>query len=921
MFTNQQAKFFAYELTRLNKNNNLGGLSQALLDAQVDLNPHQVEAASFAIASPLSKGVLLADEVGLGKTIEAGIVLCQYWAERKRHLIVICPASLREQWKIELEEKFNLPSVIFDSKNFAPSLLSLQDKIVIISYNFAARISDDLVQIPWNLCVLDEAHKLRNVYKENNKIGRAIEFALRDKRKLLLTATPLQNSLMELFGLTSLIDKQIFGNERSFKMQYTATSKDAELLKKRLSNFCKRTLRSQVTEYIRYTERKPITFPFVPSKEEQILYEGVSGFLRKESTYALPVKQKHLTSLILFKLLASSSNAIYGTFQTMLARLEKLKKGQDTSEQDEFLEELIAEANIDEESTFLDEDICSEDKPAINYEKLDKEIEEIKTYLHLAETIKEDSKTIELTKALTIGFQKMEEMGANRKALIFTESKRTQKYLSDYLSANGYDGKIVLFHGGNKVQRSELIDQFKDSAEIMIATEAGAEGLNMQFCSLLINYDLPWNPQRVEQRIGRCHRYGQKHDVVVVNFVNKKNPADERVFELLNEKFKLFEGVFGASDEILGAIEDNVDFEKKILSIYQTCRTAEEIDKAFNDLQKEMETVIESQMQKTKLKLLSEFDADVHKRLKVNLDLTKMQLNEKQKMFWKMANAILGNDGIFDDGDYSFTLTNAALGKPQKYYFITQDDKHADLDSSLVLRLSHPLGEYAIKTAKNAKIGFDEILFDLSSNNKKQSYLQSLKEKNVSGLCSCHLMTIDSFETEEYLVLSGIDNRQQPVSAETLSAILNLEAISNTPCSEEKSLVQDVFRKIQEKNLQEAITVSENQNMTFFREESEKIDRYIEDKLYGVEKELKDVKAKIKTLTREERSADSLDRKVALQEEISSLERKKRRLRQNIFDVEDEIAEEREKLIEILQKKLKSTITTKHLFTFKWKLQ
>ena len=163
MFSKQQAKYFAYELTRLNKENNLNGLSQALMDAQVDLNPHQIEAASFAIASPLSKGVILADEVGLGKTIEAGIVLCQYWAERKRHILVVCPASLREQWKIELEEKFNLPSIVLDSKNFFSSLLGLQDKIIIISYNFAARIADSLHQIPWDLCVLDEAHKLRNV--------------------------------------------------------------------------------------------------------------------------------------------------------------------------------------------------------------------------------------------------------------------------------------------------------------------------------------------------------------------------------------------------------------------------------------------------------------------------------------------------------------------------------------------------------------------------------------------------------------------------------------------------------------------------------------------------------------------------------------------------------------------------------------
>ena len=190
-------------------------------------------------------------------------------------------------------------------------------------------------------------------------------------------------------------------------------------------------------------------------------------------------------------------------------------------------------------------------------------------------------------------------LGAPRKAIIFTESRITQDYLLRLLSESGYKDKIVLFNGSNSDQRSKdiyqgwfekhkdtdkitgsrtadmraaLVDCFKAEAEIMIATEAAAEGVNLQFCSLLINYDLPWNPQRIEQRIGRCHRYGQKYDVVVINFVNRENAADRRVYELLDQKFNLFKGVFGASDEVLGSIESGVDFEKRIAAIYQTCR-------------------------------------------------------------------------------------------------------------------------------------------------------------------------------------------------------------------------------------------------------------------------------------------------------------------------------------------------------------
>src|SRR5205823_3541119 len=190
-----------------------------------------------------------------------------------------------------------------------------------------------------------------------------------------------------------------------------------------------------------------------------------------------------------------------------------------------------------------------------------------------------------------------------QKALIFTESRRTQEYLYRILEETEFGGKIVLFNGTNTDQKSReiydrwlkqnagtdrvsgsptadkragIVEYFRDQASIMIATEAAAEGINLQFCNLVVNYDLPWNPQRIEQRIGRCHRYGQKFDVVVVNFLNKKNAADQRVYQLLDQKFRLFNGVFGASDEVLGTIESGVDFEKRIVSIYQKCRTPEQ---------------------------------------------------------------------------------------------------------------------------------------------------------------------------------------------------------------------------------------------------------------------------------------------------------------------------------------------------------
>jgi len=225
-----QAKYIAYALSLQHAGGGMDRLSQALFNASVDLNPHQIDAALFALQSPLSGGSLLADEVGLGKTIEAGIVLCQLWAERKRRLLVICPASLRQQWAQELEEKFHLPALVLDAKTW--SRLRQQGRnplndssVVILSYAYAMRMKDDLRPVTWDLVVMDEAHKLRNAYRESNKIGQALLWALEGRRKLLLTATPLQNSVMELYGLSTLIDQQMFGDTTSFRSLYAGKFK------------------------------------------------------------------------------------------------------------------------------------------------------------------------------------------------------------------------------------------------------------------------------------------------------------------------------------------------------------------------------------------------------------------------------------------------------------------------------------------------------------------------------------------------------------------------------------------------------------------------------------------------------------------------------------------------------------------------
>lgn len=429
MITPYHAKYYANLLTQKSLGGELDSLSQSLLNATVDINPHQIEAALFAFQSPLSKGLIMADEVGLGKTIEAGLVMCQYWSTGKHKIIVVCPASLRKQWSFELTDKFGIPNEILDTKNYNEYVRVgknpfLQHKVVICSYYFTARKMEEICLCGFDLAVIDEAHKLRNVYKKNAKTAQAVKEALADAKKLLLTATPFQNSLMELYGLTSIIDENIFGDSRSFRSEYVAEGNIADL-RIRLAPYYKRTLRKDVTEYINYTKRLPLTQKFNATDLEQTLYNEVSEFLRRDDLYSVPRRQQMLTTMIIRKILASSTYALLGTLESVKARLTKMLE-EETAKQLSITEWIDAEdMGILEDSEDLDSENDTEGQ-RINKAKLKDEIDTIQRFIDLARKIPFDSKAKALLNALEKAFSQLPVIGANRKALIFTESTRTQ---------------------------------------------------------------------------------------------------------------------------------------------------------------------------------------------------------------------------------------------------------------------------------------------------------------------------------------------------------------------------------------------------------------------------------------------------------------------------------------------------------------
>src|SRR5574344_1429377 len=792
MKTDYHAKYFAYELTKRCSAETIEKFVRTLSEAQVQLNPHQIDAALFAFKSPFSKGAILADEVGLGKTIEAGIVISQYWAERKKKILIIMPSSLRKQWQQELLEKFFLSSAILEAKTFNAEIKNGnlnpfdQDDIIICSYNFARNKAPYIKAINWDLVVIDEAHRLRNVYKPSNKIANAIKESLLDKNKILLTATPLQNSLLELYGLVSIIDDYTFGDLPSFKAQYCKNGMQVDFaeLKQRIAPVCQRTLRKQVLEYIKYTNRIAITEEFIPTEEEHQLYIGLSEYLLRDKLYALPQSQRKLMTLILRRLLASSTYAISGTLgglaqklQTFIDNNQYVENGTEADFQENI-------ENYDEvKDDFLDDDEDeTEDKIEDKKYFTPDEISEIKEeqsllehFYKLAIKIDKNAKGEKLLTALEKGFIANSKNGGNKKALIFTESTRTQTYLKEILDKTKYAGKIVLFNGSNndteskniynewlekhkgtdKIsgsktadKRAALVEYFRDTAEIMIATEAAAEGINLQFCSLLVNYDLPWNPQRIEQRIGRCHRYGQKHDVVVINFLNSRNEADCRVYTLLEQKFNLFNGIFGSSDHVLGAIGNGLDFEKRIAQIYNDCRTTDEIQRAFDALQTELQPEIDQKMQNVRSTLLENFDVEVAQKLKISKDNTEKFLNKFEQALWDLTKYYLADYATFDNKKMYFMLDK----NPFKDLKINRGPYRIgkNIEDANTYRVGYHLAQRNITDCKNKILPVKELVFDYT--NAKTTKISILEDLvGETGWLLLKDINIQTFENEDYL--------------------------------------------------------------------------------------------------------------------------------------------------------------------------
>ncbi len=954
IFTPHQAKYFAHLLTRKAATGDREKLMGVVMDAQVEPKPHQIDAALFAFRSPFSKGAILADEVGLGKTIEAGIILSQYWSEHKRKLLIIVPANLRQQWAGELRDKFFLDSEILDSRKISEKLerkevLFVEQKVYIVSYDFARRFSELLSAIAWDLLVIDEAHRLRNVYKKDNVTANIIKDAFSNTPKLLLTATPLQNSLLELYGLVSIIDPNYFGEFSAFKEEYVTglgtgkkATKKLEELQKRLKPIVSRALRNQVGEYINYTERKSFTQTFQPSVLEVQLYNRVTEYLGRDELYAFASSQRTLTTLLMLKLLGSSSHAIATTLERLAERVhqEALEGFRRDKRGHKIFDEDMLEAideDLEEEGGSLPEETSKKlTPPEIAGMKL--EAAELKEMANLARSIIDETKASALLKALDTGFAELPKLNAEQKAIIFTESTRTQSYIIEVLEKNGYSGKVLAFNGsggGDKGQeiylewlkrhegtdkisgvktadrRAAIVEYFKDDAQIMVATEAAGEGINLQFCSMVINYDLPWNPQRVEQRIGRCHRYGQKSDVIVVNFLNENNKAEQRILELLRDKFQLFSGVFGASDQILGAIESGFDFERMIGDIIRNCRTTDEIERSFNKLQDDLSEKIQKQMTATRHALMDNLDTEVQEKLRISRDESNQYLSRYQEWLWSITGTLLQESAHFNTNDHSFYLKSSPSPKISLGTYLLNTG-----ENGITYRLQHPLAEHVLDLAKHTETTDSEITFQYTSSQKKVKALEGYIGHTGTLDIYCYKL-ISKAQTEERYIPIFKDADGTQIEPELANRLLELPA----GITKENAHVPEIAMKELESHLVKLRGEIRKRDKEYLREESTKLDAWAADMRRAAKNRMTKLDNEIREVRATVRLTDDIEDQLTVRQRLRKLEKRRDEQEYEYRKQIREIEGKTDELLDIVEESLKASESFEKLFSINWRLQ
>lgn len=866
--------------------------------ARIDPNPHQIDAVIFALRRLQEGGCILADEVGLGKTIEAGLVIAQRLAEGALRILLVVPKSILGQWQSELLQLFGIQTRE-DSGNFFDPGVYLVGREFAGSERGAALLS---VAPPFDLVVIDEAHEifagLHKRYSRDGIYDEASDEAMMAHRVrgflgsspvLLLTATPIQNSLAELWGLVQYVEPTgtLLGDLSTFRRVFcdeddrTLVPGQEHELQRRLSVVLQRTLRRQAQEFLDrpFTQRRCRLYEYAMSPDERSLYDDVTGYLLEPSLFAFAGRQRRLLLIGFHRRMASSIPALAASLNNVADRLRRLAAGQDLGGTVSIMfRDLEGEEEISEPPA--DDSPLPQDRDSVLAE-----LHRVEELLSRARSLPSDAKARSFLEAIRLVLARGLDGQGSGKAVVFTESITTQEYLRKLLLEAGLeDEEITLFRGVNDHERASqalarwsseegagllarphpsrevavrlaLVHEFRTKSKVLLCTEAGAKGLNLQFCETVINYDLPWNPQRIEQRIGRCHRYSQKRDVTVVNFINRDNEGQQLTFEILSRKLDLFGKVLDASDTVLHEPRTEapeiavaalaVELQSDLQDIYSRSRTIDEITREISALRDKIEgrrEAYEREYKRTSQIIESRFDEEVRKVFRHLRQELPAALAQFDRDLADLVDGYLAASSIefrrSGDGNRAvFEVVSeeglpAILGEERKFAV----GESRDLGDAQALNLTHPLVQAAIADARRWPGGSVALRLSPDASSDLARFV------GKDGILTVVLVEYEGFEPGERLVAAAVVDGT-PIDPELAARI------SRLPASDSPPMDAVVDPRCLDDAVEEALFVDQQQIETseqkYFERALGQLERYVEDKILLCRRELKNVSEKL----------------------------------------------------------------------------
>ena len=924
-------RLLAEELVRVRRADDRHRYAASQRQARIDPNPHQIDAVIFALRRLPEGGCILADEVGLGKTIEAGLVIAQRLAEGARRVLLMVPKALIGQWVQELHNLFAL-RVQEEQADFTPP------GVYVVSRDFAGGQKGALPlgsAPPFDLVVIDEAHEVfAALHKRYTREGfhdpssgealtafRVRQF-LRTAPVLLLTATPIQNSLAELWGLVQYVEPTgtLLGDIATFRKVFCAED-DRTLapgqeheLQRRLSIVCQRTLRRQAQEFLDrpFMKRRCRLYEYPMSSDERSLYDDVTEYLLEPSLYAFAGRQRRLLLIGFHRRMASSISALAASLEGVAARLRRLL-GQDSEP-----------AHQGDWTDLEDEEELSEapeESPQAGGAGVAAELARVESFIARARALPSDAKARTFLEALRVVHSLGAEGRSSGKAVVFTESITTQEYLRQLLIDEGLnDQEITLFRGQNDHPRARealqrwqaeeagrlpanarpslevavrlaLVHEFRTRSQVLIATEAGAKGLNLQFCDTVINYDLPWNPQRIEQRIGRCHRYSQQRDVTVVNFIAKDNEAHKLTFEILARKLDLFGRVLDASDTVLHEPRTDtpepvvsalsIEFETDLRNIYNRSRTLEEVTSqiaALRDRIVERRESYEREHARTSQIIESRFDDEVQRVFRGLKERLPAGLARLDADLAELVGGYLETQPhrrSLQEGRVWFELEEGArlpaeVGAGR--VFATGDGR--DLSGAEALNLAHPLVRLAVTRAQAWPGG----AVTLSSDDPRwEPWL------GRSGVLAVSRVDYAGFEPVQRLVAAAVV-AGQPMEPELAAALTRL------PASEAPDLQVEADEPLLADLVEEAVFVDQREveleEQKHFEVALGQLERFVEDRILIARRERAAISEKLRAARERRDQVVGSDARTRVEQEIQRLALREQELTSRIEALE-----------------------------------